>query len=146
MSTTMSVGTFEMEVLIASTSTSSRGSNAPVIRGSALGAGMVNAMEDKVMELMDAWTLDSTPKVTLSSLSDACEISSRSQSRTVPKGGGRIETGMVHTVTSSSVWSGAEAVRLFRPVLKMFRKSLTTDGWCHRCLLLRASIERDQTW
>jgi elongation factor Tu len=117
----------EMEVRDLLTFYKFDGDNAPVIRGSALGAMNGEAKwEDKVMELMDA--VDSyipippreNEKPFLMPVEDVFSITGRGTVAT-----GRIETGMVHTGDELEIVGlGAEKRRSVCTGVEMFRKIL----------------------
>ena len=117
----------EMEVRDLLTFYKFDGDNAPVIRGSALGAMNGEAKwEDKVMELMDAVdTFIPIPpreneKPFLMPVEDVFSITGRGTVAT-----GRIETGMVHTGDELEIVGlGAEKRRSVCTGVEMFRKIL----------------------
>ncbi|MDX9695694.1 MAG: elongation factor Tu [Bacteroidales bacterium] len=137
----------EMEVRELLTFYKFDGDNAPVIKGSALGALNGEAKwEDKIMELMDA--VDSyielppreREKPFLMPVEDVFSITGRGTVAT-----GRIETGVVNTGDELQIIGlGADKIKTVCTGVEMFRKILDTGEAGDNVGLLLRGIDKDQ--
>jgi elongation factor Tu len=123
------------------------GDDAPVIRGSALGALNGEAKwEDKVMELMDAvdeyipLPLRENEKPFLLPVEDVFSITGRGTVAT-----GRIETGVVHTGDElEMIGLGVEKRKTVCTGVEMFRKILDTGEAGDNVGLLLRGVDKDE--
>ncbi|OFX83161.1 MAG: translation elongation factor Tu [Bacteroidetes bacterium GWF2_33_16] len=137
----------EMEVRELLTFYKFDGDNAPVIKGSALGALNGEAQwEDKVMELMDAVDtyIELPPrereKPFLMPVEDVFSITGRGTVAT-----GRIETGVVNTGDEVQIIGlGADKIKSVCTGVEMFRKILDTGEAGDNVGLLLRGIDKDQ--
>jgi elongation factor Tu len=137
----------EMEVRELLTFYKFDGDNAPVIKGSALGALNGEAKwEDKVMELMDAVDtyIELPPrereKPFLMPVEDVFSITGRGTVAT-----GRIETGVINTGDEMQIIGlGADKIKTVCTGVEMFRKILDTGEAGDNVGLLLRGIDKDQ--